>query len=212
MSAAVLTGWGALGGMLGAMFYPASRGWVGLPPARAAVQLVAAALVALAFVFTALRMGWTVQFIAWSWFALIGGALAVADLTARRLPNAWVAPSYLIVLTLLGVDAVLRRDPAGLVRAAAGAAVMVTCYAALAVLSRGQLGAGDVKLAGIPALLLAARSWTSLLSGTLLCWLLAALVHLLLRATGRTGRNGSIPLGVFIVIGAFAALALDPPP
>ena len=68
---------------------------------------------------------------------------------------------------------------------------------------------GDVKLAGLLGLALGWWGWTALFTGTFLGWLLAAVVRVALRTTGRVERDDPMPLGPFLAMGAVATVVLS---
>ena len=94
--------------------------------------------------------------------ALVGvGTLAVAvgvtDLARRRIPNAVLGaalPAMLVLVAPLGARAVL----AGV----GGAVLALLVHATVHLLAPHALGAGDVKLAGVLGIPLAAGSWWAL--------------------------------------------------
>lgn len=101
----------------------------------------------------------------------------------------------------------MAPDPFAQTRQTAyGAAVMFGLYALMRLASRGALGLGDVKLAGVLGLLLAYFSPLNLLWGNLLIFLTGGLYSLALiltrRATGRT----HIAFGPFMLLGTAIAL------
>ena len=84
---------------------------------------------------------------AFCFLAVIGVALAQVDAAVQRLPDRLTLPSYPALVILLAVAAALDRDPAALVRALLAGFAMAAGYLLLSLISGGQLGGGDVKLA-----------------------------------------------------------------
>lgn len=155
------------------------------------------------FALTALRFGDDLRLLpAYLCFAAIGVVLAVIDLDTRRLPNAIVLPSYLVLGALL----VLDGDLASLLRAAVGAAVLFGFFFAVAMAAPGGMGFGDVKLAGVVGGMTAYLSWGALLTGAFLGFLLGAVAGVLLMAASRAGRRSAVPFGPFMVLGAWASI------
>jgi leader peptidase (prepilin peptidase) / N-methyltransferase len=169
---------------------------------------VAAVLTGLLFTALAWRLDWSVALLAYSYLAAVLVPLAVVDLAEQRLPGVVVLPSYLILGVAFAVDAVLRANYDNLLRSVAGMVVLAAAYLGLA-LAVGGLGAGDVKLAGLLGLALGWWSWTVLFTGTFLGWLLAAVVRIVLRTTGRAEREDPMPLGPFLALGAVATVMLN---
>ncbi len=172
------------------------------PRRQVAAQLViAAALVgALAW-----RAPGVAQFAVSASVAAFGVPLAFVDARQRRLPN-------LLVLGLAGsvgaavvTTAVVNREAGSLARAVAGAAVTAAFFLAVYFLAPGQLGGGDVKLAVPLGAALAWFGWQTLVLGSLLPWLAAAIAVAIMRF-GR--RRTAIPMGPFLIAGALAAMLL----
>ncbi|WP_237196805.1 prepilin peptidase [Rothia nasimurium] len=134
--------------------------------------------------------------------------LWVIDVREHRLPDRIVLPLYaLLGLPLFGVILLASPDSFAQARQTAyGSAVMFGFYALMRLASRGALGLGDVKLAGVLGLLLAYFSPLNLLWGNLLIFLTGGLYSLALivtrRATGRT----HIAFGPFMLLGTTIAL------
>ena len=87
-----------------------------------------------------------------------------------------------------------------------GAAVMFGFYALMRLASRGTLGLGDVKLAGVLGLLLAHVSPLNLLWGNLLIFLTGGLYSLVLILTRRATGHTHIAFGPFMLLGTTVAL------
>ena len=166
------------------------------------VELLTAIAVALIFA----RFGDQLQSIAFAFLALIGVALALVDLTVQRLPDALTLPAYPALVGLLALTAIFEHAGSQLLRAMLGGAALAGCYLLLALLSRGMLGGGDVKLAGLIGLALGWLGWGSLITGACLGFLLAAAVSLVLLAARRVNRTTLISFGPFMLAGALLAL------
>ncbi|WNV90225.1 A24 family peptidase [Umezawaea sp. Da 62-37] len=167
----------------------------------------AAVVTGLLFTGLAWRLDWSLALLAYSYLAAVLVPLAMVDWVEQRLPGAVVLPSYLVLAAAFSVDAALKSSYDNLLRSLAGMVVLAAAYLGLA-LAVGGLGAGDVKLAGLLGLALGWWSWTALLAGTFLGWLLAAIVRVALRATGRLKRDEPMPLGPFLALGTVATVVL----
>jgi leader peptidase (prepilin peptidase) / N-methyltransferase len=97
----------------------------------------------------------------------LGVAAGSVDVLHRRLPDALTVPAIPAGLVLLA-----PVGPVAVGRGVAGAAVALSLYGVLHLLSPTSLGAGDVKLAGSLGAALTGLSW----SATLLAAVLAGLV------------------------------------
>jgi leader peptidase (prepilin peptidase)/N-methyltransferase len=126
-----------------------------------------------------------------SWLALV---LIATDLRHRRLPNALTLPAYPAAALLITVAAFAGPGPSVLVRAGSAAAALLVVHAAVHLAAPAQLGAGDVKLAGVVGAVLGAVSWPAVLLGTIV----AAAVTAVLAVTNR----GDAPHGPGLLLGA----------
>src|SRR5215472_16835378 len=100
------------------------------------------------------RFGGQPDMVAFGFFGALGVALAAIDIAVQRLPDPLTLPAYPILVALLVVPAVWDHDGAALVRALLGGVVLAGSFLLLALIRPGQLGGGDVKLAGLAGLAL----------------------------------------------------------
>jgi leader peptidase (prepilin peptidase) / N-methyltransferase len=159
------------------------------------------------FAALAWRLGPRTALLAPSWLAATGVALAATDLRTRQLPNRLVLPSYLAIPSL---TALTGTHPSALIRATLGMIAVLTCYALLYTVFPGHLGGGDLKIAGPIGFLLAWQSWSALVTGTLLTWVLATLALPLSTAAPPRTAAPSLPLGPFLTGAALATTLLLP--
>ena len=172
---------------------------------------------AIAFTLVALRFGpsifgatgaadaaaaW-VELVAFLVLTAVSIALALIDLDTRRLPNVIVLPTLLAGILLLGVAAVLRGDLTALAGAAIGGAGLFALYLVLALVSRGGMGMGDVKLAAVLGLYLGFLGWGNLLVGAFAAFIFGGVFGLVLMLIRRAGRKTAIPFGPWMILGAW---------
>jgi leader peptidase (prepilin peptidase)/N-methyltransferase len=138
--------------------------------------------------------------------AVIGLALTVIDVAVHRLPDRLTLPAYPVVVLMLGVAALVDGRWEPLVRALAAGLAAGLCYLALVLLRPDQLGLGDAKLAGVLGIALGWFGWDVLLYGTALAFVACAATGLGLLAARRVTPLTSLPLGPFMVAGAFAVI------
>jgi leader peptidase (prepilin peptidase) / N-methyltransferase len=169
-----------------------------------AVELATAALLAL----VVLRCGVSAALPAWLFFAAAGVLLAVVDLREKLLPNRVLLPVTGVVLALLTVAAAAAGDWSALLRAVLAGSVSFAVGLAMAVLAPSGLGMGDVKLAGLLGLVLGWSSWSAVLLGFLVGFVLQAVLGLALLAARRAGRRTQLPFGPALLAGALAVLLL----
>lgn len=170
---------------------------LGLPGSVGSVPALLAVLVAAMAVWGAYA-SWRAPSIALAAAALVVTALlltvTIVDFRSRRIPDA--------LCLALGIWAVVQTEWLGQPTArsvALGAAVGAGLFLSLALIQRGAMGAGDVKLA---AALGAVLGYPLVLRGLLSGIVVAGLVAVFLLATGRASRKDTMAYGPYL---AFAA-------
>lgn len=129
--------------------------------------------------------------------------LAIVDLRCLRLPDPVVGALALVAGVPL---AVLRPERIGTAVVAAG--LVLTAYLIVALLPRGGLGLGDVKLAAVLAGILGFAGWPAVLIGLAAPHLINGPVALAMLLTGRADRRRPLPFGPALLIGALAGVLL----
>jgi leader peptidase (prepilin peptidase)/N-methyltransferase len=171
---------------------------LGLP---VALEIATAAVLALMLG----RFGGHPDAIAFGFFGALGVALAAIDIAVQRLPDPLTLPAYPILIALLSVAALAGHDFSALGRALLGGAAMGGGFLLLALVAPGQLGGGDVKLAGLAGLVLGWLGWPAIITGVALSFVLSAVVSLALLAARRIKLSGSISFGPFLLGGVLLA-------
>ena len=177
-------------------------------PYALAAELVTALV--LAVITARAPSGW--ELAALAWLALIAVPLAFIDIAVQRLPDLLTISAFAGTLVLLAAAEGAAHQPWPLVRAVIGAAALAGFYLALWLVFPDQLGLGDVKIAASIGLVLAWGSWSELFLGALAGALLGAAYARVLSARRGPGGPVYLPLGPFLLAGAFLAIALLPPP
>lgn len=149
--------------------------------------------------------------VAYLYLAAISVALALIDLDTRRLPNAIVMPAYLVGAVLLASSSVLAADFGSLLGAVVGCAALGLVYLAMAVVSPGGMGFGDVKLAGVLGLFLGWLGWGTLATGAIMAFLLGGIFGIILILARRGGRKTAIPFGPWMLLGAWVGIVAGEP-
>ena len=124
-------------------------------------------------------------------------AISLVDYWVRRIPNALV----LALLLWAVVEIIWLGQPAPL-SAALGLAVAGGLFLLLAIIQRGAMGLGDVKLA---AVLGAVLGFPLVLTGLLYGILAGGVAALVLLATRRAGRKDAMAYGPYLALGAWIA-------
>ncbi|MDQ6849761.1 MAG: prepilin peptidase [Actinomycetota bacterium] len=148
---------------------------------------------------------------AYLFFVAVGIALTAIDLDVRRLPNAIVYPSYLVLAVLLTLASVFEGGVEPLLRAGIGAAGLFAFYLALAVIHPGGMGFGDVKLAGVIGGALGFLSYPALVIGAFAAFVIGGLGAIALVAMRHASGKTAIPFGPAMVAGALIAILASGP-
>lgn len=124
----------------------------------------------------------------------------VIDLYHQIIPD-----GVLLVGGLLGVPLVFLQSLDQLKWGAMGFLAAGVLLYVIAIISKGGMGGGDIKLAAVMGLYLGLKPVAVAL---LLAFMLGGLVGILLLVSGKKGRKDAVPFGPFLALGAFiAALA-----
>lgn len=147
------------------------------------------------------RWGWSTQMgIGWLYMLFLL-AVTVIDLEHHRVLNVMLAPAAIVV----AVISLLPGGP-GLFNALLGGIVGFGIFFLLALVGRGALGMGDVKLAGVIGMMLGyPYVVTALLAGALL----GGVAAFILLATRRATRKTAIAYAPYLACGAFMTIWLQ---
>ena len=152
------------------------------------------------------RFGGQPDVVAFAFFGVLGVALAAIDIAVRRLPDRLTLPAYPILIALLAVAAIVGHDFAALLRALLGGLSLAGLFLLLALVRPGQLGGGDIKLAGIAGLALGWLGWPVLILGAALGFVLSAVASLALLVMRRVTLHSEICFGPYLLGGALLAM------
>lgn len=143
---------------------------------------------------------------AFAFLGVLGVALATIDVAVQRLPHRLTLPAYPVMIVLFGIAAVIDGDLAPLGRALLGGLVLAASYYLLALIRPGQLGGGDIVLAGLLGMALGWLGWPVLIIGAALSFLLFSVVSLGLLAARRITLRSHVAFGPFMLGGALLAV------
>ncbi len=143
---------------------------------------------------------------AFGFVGALGVALAAIDIEVQRIPDRLTLPAYPVLTVLLAAAAVAGHHDAALVRALLGGLALAGTFLAMALLRPGQLGGGDIKLAGLAGLALGWLGWHTLVLGAVLGFALCAAAGLVLLAARRITLAGEICFGPFLLGGTMLAM------
>ncbi|MBO1267219.1 prepilin peptidase [Arthrobacter cavernae] len=150
----------------------------GLPPAG--IRITTAVITALLFALLALRFGLGPELPAFLFLALFAVQLSRIDFIHHLLPNPLVLALLAAGFVLLGAAAAIAPDWPGLLRAAAGGAILFVAYLILGLISPRSLGMGDVKLAAPLGMYLGYLGWGQVLYGGLLGFVVGGVLTVLM--------------------------------
>jgi leader peptidase (prepilin peptidase)/N-methyltransferase len=100
------------------------------------------------------KFGGQPDMVAFAFLGALGVALSAIDIAVQRLPDRLTLPAFPVLIALLAGSAAIQHDAGALARALLGGAALTICYLLLALPRSGQLGGGDIKLAGLAGLVL----------------------------------------------------------
>lgn len=148
---------------------------------------------------------------AYLWLTGAGVALTMIDIDHKRLPNVIVYPSAVVVGAWLVGASVIAGESGTAIRTLLAGAALFAFYLLLALVYPAGMGLGDVKLAFVLGMALGWLSWSAVVVGTFLAFLLGALVGLAVIAIRGGGRKTAIPFGPFMLAGALMAVFVAKP-
>ena len=144
---------------------------------------------------------------AYLWMVAVTVVLSFVDLRSYRLPNRVLVPGTVVGLLLVAGGAL----PAGRIGDVPEALVTGVGYSVAllipALLTRGAIGMGDVKLAFLLGLFGGYHGWETAVAALVGAFLLAGAVGVVLLALRRITRHDHLPFGPFMVAGAWFAIA-----
>ncbi len=147
---------------------------------------------------------------AYLWFVSVTLALAVVDWERMRLPNRILLPGTLIGLLLLAAGSLLEGGAARFGEAVAAGAGCFAAMLVIALLSRGGLGYGDVKLAFLLGAFTGYLGWRGAALSLAGAFAAGAAAGAILLATRRRARRDALAFGPFMVAAAWLAVAFAP--
>lgn len=144
--------------------------------------------------------------LAYLYLAAISVALTLIDLDTRRLPDAIVLPSYVVLAVLFTAACLAGASWEALLRAVAGGLALFAFYVVLRLVRPGGMGGGDVKLAGVLGAALGWVGWGALVVGGFAAFVLGGVFAVALMLRRRAGRGTAIPFGPWMIAGAWIGI------
>lgn len=134
--------------------------------------------------------------------------LTITDIDTKLLPNRILLPGTVVSGSLLGIGSIASGSGWDLVRGIAAGAVYFVIMLILALVARGALGMGDVKLAFLIGLFVGYLGWGYLVIAGLGAFILGGVVSIVLLAARRVSRKDSIPFGPFLTSASVLAIVV----
>ncbi len=175
----------------------------GLAPKLALVGAMSGAIVGW-------QIGWQPLLAAWVYLAAIGVVLGYIDAQTRLLPTWLIAPSYGVLVVLIGAAGLIDGDRDALVRSAFGWLTMGGFYFLMWFIYPRGLGYGDVRLSGLLGLALGYLGWGELLVGMYAALVIGGVGGGLLALVKIFDRK-RYPFGPFMLVGALVGLVWGEP-
>ncbi len=138
----------------------------------------------------------------------VGLVASLVDLKEYRIPNRLTYPSALFILLIDLVGGVIFHKPSVVLLPVASMAVVISLYLLLAMVSRGGMGIGDAKLAGVLALSCSALGPFAVFAAQLLAFGFGATFGVGLIVLRRGSLKSRLPFGPFIWLGMLATVAV----
>ncbi|WP_030184268.1 prepilin peptidase [Streptomyces sp. NRRL S-813] len=148
------------------------------------------------------------EVVVWLLAAPVGVLLALVDHRVHRLPDVLTLPLAAATAVLLGVAALLPAAAGSWPTALLGGLALGAAYFVLFLVNPSGMGFGDVKLALALGAVLGWYGWSVLVVGGFAGILYGACYGLGLVVLRRAGRKSAMPLGPFMIGGAFTGLLL----
>ena len=147
----------------------------------------------------------------WLWpayaaFGISMVLLTVTDLDTKLIPNRILGPATVATAVLLILGWAIARDAGSILRAGAGALAYFAAMYVLAVLARGGLGFGDVKLAFLIGMVTGFLGWGHVVVAGVSAFILGGVTAVLLLVTRRSSRKDAIPFGPFMIVASVIAV------
>ncbi|MDO4255141.1 MAG: A24 family peptidase [Kocuria sp.] len=138
--------------------------------------------------------------------AVMGAWLVYVDMRDHRLPGAVVRPMWVGTAVLLSAAAFLSGEPGRLFGMLCGSLGLWGLYRSLRAVSRGALGLGDVRLAGLLGTALGFFSLWIVVWAAVLGFVVGGLYALVLLMVRRVGLHDRVPFGPAMLTGTALVL------
>ncbi len=153
------------------------------------------------------RVGLEPDLPAFAYLTVVGVVLTFIDVALNRLPDPLTLSSYAVAAALLGAAAPFTdHGGARFTWALAGMGALFLLYALQWFFLPGQIGLGDVKLAGVLGMYLGWLGLRAWILGVFAGFALGAVYSLAMLAARRATLKSTIPFGPFMLAGTLMAV------
>lgn len=132
--------------------------------------------------------------------------LTITDLDTKLIPNRMLGPALVVGTVLLVVGWLFDTSAGSPLRALGGGAGYFLVMFLLAIVTRGGLGFGDVKLAALIGVFTGFLSWEAVVVAAVAGFLLGGVVSLVLLVFRIRSRKDAIPFGPFMTVAGVVAV------
>jgi leader peptidase (prepilin peptidase)/N-methyltransferase len=147
-------------------------------------------------------------------FWILGATLVAQtaiDLRTQRLPREITYTAIILGAPALAVAALVDDEPERIWMAALGAAIALALMGTIYVVSRGQMGEGDVRLAPLLGMYLGWVNPGIVAPGLFFGFIAGAVVGVVMVAVGDADRKTPVPFGPFLALGTVVAVFVGQP-
>jgi len=178
-------------------------------PRRPLRSALVASGTAVLFVLFGLRIGTGPVLPGYLWFGAVTVTLGLVDACERRIPNRILLPGTAMAAALIVVGAILTAGP--LIRPfAAGVSYFALLYLT-GRLSRGGIGAGDVKLSFLLGMFAGYLTWAALVVAIVVAFLLGGIAAIVGLVIAHKKRADAIAFGPYLILGAYGGILAGVP-
>jgi leader peptidase (prepilin peptidase)/N-methyltransferase len=143
-------------------------------------------------------------------FAATMVTLTITDLQTKLIPNRILAPATIAGVLLLGAGGLITAEFTALGHAAVGGIAYFGVLFILALVARGAMGFGDVKMSFVIGLFTGYLSLGYVVIAGVGAFIIAGIVAVVLLVTRRSSRKDTIPFGPFMTTAGIAAVVWGP--